>query len=452
MQNKNNKHNLFVVPKHKSNKKMKGVGTPCGLLALSPMLVLMVLMISLSLYFHDFYKVPPTVIFIITSVYALITLRGQNFNDRIAVFSKGAGNSDLMLMIWIFILAGAFAASAKAMNAVDATVNLTLCILPENMLLPGIFAAACLISISIGTSVGTIAALIPIVCGLAGKTGLELPVLSAAAVGGAFFGDNLSFISDTTVVATKTQGCRMSDKFKTNFLIVLPAAIITFVLYLFIGREATTTDIVTSQINLLKILPYAAVLVSAIAGLNVLIVLLLGLLLTGIVGLADGSFQLDSWFAAMANGIDGMSETIFISLLVGGLLAVIRHGGGIDWIIQRLTSHVNSRRGAELSIGMLVTLVNFCTANNTVAILSVGTIARDIAKRFGVDPRKAASILDTFSCFVQGIIPYGAQLLIASGLASIPATAIMPYLFYPYLLGAVAIAAILLGFPKLKQS
>ena len=411
-----------------------------GLLALSPMLVLIILMVGLSLYFHDFYKVPPTIVFIFTSTYALLTMRGLKLNKRIAVFSKGAGDSDLMLMVWIFVLAGAFAASAKAMGAVDATVNLTLSILPESMLLPGIFAAACLVSLSIGTSVGTIAALIPIVNGLV-----------AATVGGAFFGDNLSFISDTTVVATKTQGCRMSDKFRTNFIIALPAAIITFIIYICIGRGSAVSPIEAGQVDILKVLPYLVVLITAIVGVNVLAVLALGIVLTGIIGLCDASYGLDGWFGAMSDGIGGMTETILVALLAGGLLAVIRHGGGIDWIIQRLTARVNGRRGAEASIAMLVSLVNCCTANNTVAILSVGTIARDIASRFGVDPRKAASILDTFSCFVQGILPYGAQLLIASALAAIPATAIIPWLFYPFLLGLAAVAAIILNFPKQKK-
>ena len=422
-----------------------------GLLALSPMLVLIILMVGLSLYFHDFYKVPPAVIFIITSVYALLTMRGLRLSERISVFSKGAGDSDLMLMVWIFILAGAFAASAKAMGAVDATVNLTLSVLPESMLLPGIFAAACLVSLSIGTSVGTIAALIPIVSGLTAKTGLDMPMMAAATVGGAFFGDNLSFISDTTVVATKTQGCRMSDKFRTNFIIALPAAIITFIIYICIGRGSAVSPIDAGHVDLLKVLPYLAVLITAIAGINVLAVLAMGIALTGIIGLCDGSYGLDGWFGTMSEGIGGMTETILVALLAGGLLAVIRHGGGIDWIIHRLTARVNGRRGAEMSIAMLVSLVNCCTANNTVAILSVGAIARDISKRFGVDPRKAASILDTFSCFIQGFLPYGAQLLIASALAAIPATAIMPWLFYPLLLGLAATIAIILKFPYQKD-
>lgn len=422
-----------------------------GLTALSPMLVLVGLMVGLSLWFHDFYKVPLAVIFVATAVVALFTLRGMSLNDRIAVFSRGAGDQDLMLMLWIFVLAGAFAASAKAMGSVDATVNMTLSFLPAGMLLPGIFLAACVVSLSVGTSVGTIVALTPIVVGLSSQTGLDLPMLCAATVGGAFFGDNLSFISDTTVVATKTQGCRMSDKFRTNFFIALPAAAVTFVLYLFIADKQPVPAITPQSVDWLKVLPYAIVLLTAVMGMNVLVVLLLGIVLTGIIGLSTDSYALDGWFSAMKSGISDMSETILIALLAGGLLAVIRYGGGIDWIIQRLTRRVSGRRGAELSIALLVSLVNFCTANNTVAILSVGTIARDISRRFGIDPRRAASILDTFSCCIQGIIPYGAQLLIASGLASIPATMMMPYLYYPYLLGLSALIAILIGIGKRRR-
>lgn len=422
---------------------MEHTTTRQGLISLTPMFVLIALMVGLSLYFNDFYKVPVALLFVISSIVAILTLRGHSLNERINIFSRGAGHSDLMLMIWIFILAGAFASSAKAMGAVDSTVNLTLDLLPPAWLLPGIFLAACFVSISIGTSVGTIAALIPIVSGIAAKTGIELPLLAAATVGGAFFGDNLSFISDTTVVATKTQGCKMSDKFRTNFFIALPAALVTVIVYLMIGHSGTPT-LVGGEVSAIKILPYISVLLLAILGLNVMIVLIIGLLMTGIVGLATSSYDLAQWMSEMWQGISGMSETIIIALLAGGMLAVIRHTGGISWIINCLSTHVKGRRGGECAIGLLVGLVNLCTANNTVAILSVGSIAKDMAQRFGISPRRSASILDTFSCFVQSIIPYGAQLLIASGLAAIPATAIIPYLYYPFLLGIAAFAAIII--------
>lgn len=422
-----------------------------GLLALSPILLLILLMVGFSLYYHDFYKVPLVILFIITSAAALLTLRKKSFNERINIFSKGAAQSDLMLMIWIFVLAGAFASGAKEMGAVEATVNLTLHILPSEMLLPGIFIAACLVSLSIGTSVGTIAALVPIVVGLSTKTGMSCEMLTAATVGGAFFGDNLSFISDTTVVATKTQGCKMSDKFKTNFLIALPAAITTIILYVIIGESCNTNIVAQGDISYVKIIPYLAVLGCAIAGLNVLLVLPIGIILTGIIGICTSSMEFSTWLSSMTQGISSMSETILIALLAGGMLMVIRTGGGIDWIIRRLISHSNNRKSAELSIAVLVSATNLCTANNTVAILSVGSIAKDISQKFDIDPKRTASILDTFSCFVQGIIPYGAQLLIASGLSQVAATSLMPYLYYPYILGAFALISILTGFPKTKK-
>ena len=419
-----------------------------GLLSLSPMFVLVALIVGLSLYFRDAYKVPLVIVFVITSAISLLTLRHTPLNERINIFSRGAGQSDLMLMIWIFILAGAFASSAKAMGAVDATVNLTMQILPPSMLLPGIFLASCIVSLSIGTSVGTIAALVPIAVDMASKTGVDVTTLTAATVGGAFFGDNLSFISDTTIVATKTQGCAMRDKFRTNFLIALPAAAITFAIYVVYGLNQDTTTIEVGEVSAIKIIPYLIVLVTAICGLNVMIALPLGLILTGLIGICSGSYDFSGWCDTMTQGIFSMNETILIAILAGGLLGVIRHGGGINWIIQQLMRHTKGKKRAQLSIAALVSMTNLCTANNTVAILSVGTIAKEISKRFNILPRKTASILDTFSCFIQGIIPYGAQLLIASGLSAVPATSLMPQLYYPYLLGVSALVAIAIGYPR----
>lgn len=408
-----------------------------GLLALSPLFVMVLLFVALGLCFHSFKDIPLLIVFICTSIYALFTLRGLSFEARLSEFSRGAGAPDLLLMIWIFILAGAFASAAKAMGAVDATVNATLILLPPGLLLPGLFLAACFISLSIGTSVGTVVALTPIASGLAPAAGLSVPLMVAAVVGGAFFGDNLSFISDTTVVATRTQGCRMSDKFRTNFIIALPAALVTFIVYILLGRGASP-DVAFGTVNLWKVMPYVVVLVTALLGLNVLIVLLLGIVLTGIVGLTSGSYDLAGWLASLCQGIGGMSELILISMVAGGLLSVIRRGGGITWLIRSLTRRVSTARGAELSIAALVSLTNLCTANNTVAILSVGSLARDISQKFGVSPRRAASLLDTFSCCVQGLIPYGAQLLMAGGLAAVSPTSIIPYLYYPVLLGLSA--------------
>lgn len=359
---------------------MKKLSNTQGILSLSPMLVLVILIVGFSLYYHDAYKVPVVIVFIITAIVSLLTLKNTPLSKRISIFSESAGQSDLMLMVWIFILAGAFASSAKAMGAVDATVNLTLQILPANMLLPGMFLAACVISLSIGTSVGTIAALMPIAAEISKTAGIDIAMLTAATVGGAFFGDNLSFISDTTIVATKTQGCAMRDKFRTNFMIALPAAIITLIIYIICGTSQTVSPIAYSEISVIKIIPYLTVLVTAICGLNVMVALPLGIVLTGIIGILCNDYDFISWCNTMTQGIFSMSETILIAILAGGLFGVIRHSGGISWLIHKIINHTNNRKEAELAIAALVSMTNICTANNTVAILSVGTIAREISK------------------------------------------------------------------------
>ena len=417
-----------------------------GLLSLSPLMVFIVLYVVTSIIARDFYKVPITVAFMVSSIYAVATMRGQ-LRKRINVFSRGAGTPEMMLMIWIFVLAGAFANSAKVMGSIDATVSLTLSLLPSEMLLAGLFLAACFISLSIGTSVGTIVALTPIAAGVAMQTSLSAAMLTAIVVGGSFFGDNLSFISDTTIIATQTQGCKPSDKFRVNSFIVAPAALIILVLYIFMGRGITVpTDI--PEIDFWKVVPYLVVLITAVLGLNVMMVLVLGIVLTGIIGLSNGAFDVYGWFQAMGNGILGMSELIIITLMAGGLLEVIKHNGGIDFIIQRLTRRIHGKRGAELTIAALVSIVNVCTANNTVAIITVGSIAKRIGEKYQLDPRKCASLLDTFSCFTQGLIPYGAQMLMAAGLASLNPIAILPHLYYPLSIGIAALAAIMLRYPK----
>ncbi len=418
-----------------------------GLLALSPLLVFILLYLVTSIIARDFYKVPITVAFMVSSIYAVIVSKGLPLKKRIDIFSSGAGTSQMMLMIWIFILAGAFANSAKVMGAIDATVNLSLMLLPANMLLAGLFLAACFISLSIGTSVGTIVALVPIAAGIADYTGMSLPMIVAVVVGGSFFGDNLSFISDTTIVATSTQGCRLSDKFRVNSFIVMPVAALMLIIYLFMGIDSQVENKI-GDIDFISVIPYLVVLITAILGMNVMAVLTIGLLLTGIIGLLHGAFDFYGWMQAMGNGIMGMGELIIITIMAGGMLELIKYNGGIDYIINMMTRHVNSKRGAELSIAALVSLVNICTANNTVAILTVGGIAKKIGDRFGVDSRKCASILDTFSCMMQGIIPYGAQLLMAGGLAALNPISIIPYLYYPFLLGIMALGSILVRYPK----
>ncbi len=418
-----------------------------GFWALSPLLVFLFLYLVTSIIANDFYKVPIVVAFLISCIYAVLITKDTKLEERIKIFSKGAGNPNMMLMIWIFILAGAFAASAKNMGAIDATVNLTLHLLPDNLLLAGIFLASCFISLSVGTSVGTIVALTPIAAGIADKTDTNLPMLVAIVVGGAYFGDNLSFISDTTILATKTQGCEMKDKFKVNFMIVTPAAIIALILYIFGGINIEAPQNIP-PVNVLKVIPYLIVLATAIMGMNVMIVLTLGILLAGAIGFVTGEYTLYTWFNAMGSGIMNMGELIIITMLAGGLMELIRYNGGITYVIQSLTKKINGKRGAELSIAALVSLTDICTANNTVAIITVGPLANEIAERYGIDKRKSASILDTFSCFAQGLIPYGAQMLMAAGLASINPVCIIPYLYYPMLMGLCAFLSIIFRYPK----
>ena len=418
-----------------------------GLFALSPLFVFVFVYLVGSLVAGDFYKIPLTVAFLIASVYAITTTTGATLKDRISHFTRGASTGNLILMLWIFVMAGAFAASAKDMGSIDSTVNLTLSLLPGNMILAGLFIASCFISISIGTSVGTIVALTPIAAGIALSTDSNTALLTAVVVGGAFFGDNLSFISDTTIVATQTQHCRMSDKFRVNLYITLPAAILILIVYIFMGANIQSPSSVP-EVEYLKVTPYLVVLISAAFGMNVMAVLTLGLLMTGIIGICSGSYDLYGWFGSMGKGITSMGELIIITMMAGGLLEIIRINGGIDYIIGKLTRHVNGKRGAELSIAALVSLVNACTANNTVAILTVGEISKDIGDRYGLDNRKCASILDTFSCCMQGILPYGAQVLMAAGLAEVNPINIIPYLYYPLTLGFVALMSILLRYPK----
>ena len=418
-----------------------------GIWALSPLIVFITLYVVTSIVAGDFFKVPVTVAFMASSIYAIATCGGFPLAKRINLFSRGASSDNLMLMLWIYVLAGAFAASAKEMGSVDATVNCALRFLPSNMLLPGLFIAACFISLSIGTSVGTIVALVPIAATMAHTIGADIPLLTAIIVGGAYFGDNLSFISDTTVVATQTQGCKMSDKFKVNAFIVVPAAIAILLVYFYMGYGLNVPPL-TKNVEYLKILPYLAVLITAIAGMNVMAVLTIGVILSGAIGIFVGSYNLIGWMEAMGQGIAGMGELVIIAMLAGGMLEIIRENGGIDYLISKLTSRVNSKRGAELSIAALVSMVNVCTANNTVAILTVGGISKKICDKYGIDNRKAASILDTFSCAVQGLLPYGVQMLLAAGLANINPMQIIPYLYYPVAIGIAAFVAIIFRFPR----
>lgn len=413
-----------------------------GLYTLSPLVVFFLLYVISGIATDSFYAVPVTVTFLTASLWAIISSRPAPFARRIERFSRGAANPNIMMMIWIFILAGAFAKGASYIGAVDSTVNFTLSLLPSNMLLPGMFLAACIISFSIGTSVGTIAALIPVAAALADKSGLSLALMAGSVVGGAFFGDNLSFISDTTIAATRTQGCAMKDKFRANFRIVLPAALLALVLYVILGlRNSAVAE--PGAIDGWLMLPYLLVLVPALLGVNVVRVLLLGILGSGVLVCFYGNLSLMLWAKALGEGISGMGELIVVTLLAGGMLELIRYNGGLTYLIGLISRRLETRRGAELSIGLMVAFSNICTANNTVAIVAVGDISRRLALRFNVPPARVASVLDTFSCVVQGLLPYGAQLLMAGALVSLPAMQIIPWLFYNFILGAVALAFII---------
>ena len=426
-----------------------------GLLALSPLVVFLCVYLVSSIVTQDFYKTPISAAFLIASIYAMIISKGKSIEERVTTFSKGAGNRNVMLMIWIFVMAGAFAATAKEIGAIDATVNLAMKILPGKLLYAGLFLAACFISMSIGTSVGTIVALVPIAAGIAeelalsGATGFaaSTPFITAIIVGGSFFGDNLSFISDTTIAATRTQECSMADKFKVNLRIVGPAAMIVAILYIILGSAVNVTP-QAGAIEWILLVPYILVIALALTGVNVMAVLGIGIGVNGILGLVKGSLGWSGFLEAIGAGISGMGDLIIVTLLAGGMLELIRENGGIDYIVEVMTRRINGKRGAEFTIAALVSLANLCTANNTIAIITVGRIAKDISERFGLDPRKSASILDTFSCLIQGLIPYGAQLLMAAGLAGISSISIIGYLYYPAVMGACALLAITFRLPR----
>lgn len=418
-----------------------------GLLALSPLAVFLGIYLVSSLIAKDFYKIPIAAAFLIASAYALLISKKAPIEDKIAVFSRGAGHKNVLLMLWIFILAGAFAETARQIGAIDATVAATLHILPPSMLFVGLFLASCFISMAIGTSVGTIVALVPVAAGIASESGFDTGFVTAIVAGGAFFGDNLSFISDTTIAATKTQGCLMSDKFKVNLKIVAPAALAVAVMYIIIGHGASFSA-PADPVSWTRLIPYVLVIGLAMTGVNVVEVLAIGIVVNAIIGFCQGTLTWTTWLGSIGTGIAGMGDLIIVTMLSGGMLEVIRENGGIDYLVRILTKGISGKRGAEFSIAALVSMANVCTANNTIAILTTGRIAKDITTRFGLDQRKTASILDTFSCMIQGLLPYGAQMLMASGLAGISSLSIIKYLFYPYTMGAFAVLAILLRYPR----
>lgn len=420
-----------------SNKRGQG-----SALALLPLGVFLVLFIGSGIISGDFYKMSTLVAFIISTGVAFLFNRKVDFNTKMEVFCKGGGNKDIILMLIIFLFAGAFSGVAKAMGGADSVVNLGLSVLPANLLVTGLFVIGCFISISMGTSVGTIAAIGTIGVAIAEKTGMPSALVLGAVVGGAMFGDNLSMISDTTIAATRTQGCEMRDKFKTNFKIVMPAAILTIIILIMMTKNAGMVEIDTLEYSFIKIVPYLAVIIAALCGLNVMIILTAGIVIAGIIGLASGSFNIVGLCTSIASGAMGMSELIIISLMIAGTIAIIKENGGIDFILNIGLKKFKNKRDAELGIAALVSFVDICTANNTIAIVSTGPIAKDISDEFELEPKRVAGILDMFSCVFQGIIPHGAQLISAAGIALVSPFEIMKFLFYPYLMGICALISI----------
>lgn len=406
-----------------------------NILALSPIVVFLGLYVIISLIIGDFYKIPLTVALLVASLWAMTVFRGVRFTERVEAFAREAGNTSVLYMVWIFILAGCFASIADKTGAVEATVALTINQLPSSFVMPGLFMAACFISMAIGTSVGTVVALTPLAVNFAQSVGADIPFFVAIILGGSFFGDNLSFISDTTIAATRTQGCKMNEKFKANLFLALPAAILTFIIYIF-GDFPIPEHGGVIPSNPWLVIPYLAVIVLAISGVNVTLTLITGIILSFILALASG-YDIFTILGFMGEGIDGMGNLIIITLMAAGMLGLIKAAGGIDALLSFLSRGIRGEKGGQAVISLLVGIVNLCTANNTVAILTVGTISKQISNRFGITPRRSASLLDTSSCIVQCLIPYGAQTLLATSLAGIAPTAPWPYLYYPWILAGI---------------
>lgn len=414
-----------------------------SLLSLAPLAFFLLAYLGGSALVGDFYKIPMSVAFIASSCLAVAVSRGS-LAKRIERFSAGAGHRNILLMVWIYVLAGAFAFTAKEIGAVDATVGLILRIMPSSMVYVALFIAAAFVSLAIGTSVGTVVALVPIAAGMAAQLGQPVAELVALVVGGAYFGDNLSFISDTTIAATQTQGVRMDDKFKMNIRLVWPALLIMLVYSIFKGLGSEVAPFV-EPVSFAYVLPYAVVVGLAIWGVNVMVVLLVGIVAAGLVGVVGGRIDFWGFLSDMGHGVSSMGDLIVVAMLAGGMLELIRANGGLRLILNLMQKGVSGRRGAQLSVAAIVAIANVCTANNTVAIITVGGIARDISSRFGLDPRRTASILDTVSCCVQGLLPYGAQMLLAANLAGCTPLDILPYLYYPVLIGVCVVVSILAG-------
>lgn len=425
---------------------MKKTGNPGNAFALFPFIVFILLYIGTAIFTGEF-SMPVIVAILIASIFSLLMNRKESFSHKLEIFCKGAGDSNIIFLALIFILAGAFAAVAEATGAVDSIVNLGISVLPPNLLIVGVFVVSCFISISMGTSTGTVVALTPIAVSVAEHLGIPVALPVAAVIGGGMFGDNLSMISDTTIAAVRTQETTMKDKFKTNFVIILPAAIITMIILAFIPTGEVPIG-GNYEFSLVTILPYLFVLITALIGFHVILVLIGGIVFSGVIGLLNNSFEFSAFLQIIADGIITMEDLAMIAILISGMVEIIKYNGGIDFVLQFIMSKIKTSRGAAFGIAGLVSAVNITTPNNTVSILITGPLAKDISNKYGIEAKKSASILDIFSCFIQGLIPYGGQLLAAAGLAAVSPAAFIPYSFYSMLLGVSGIVAILVMFRK----
>ncbi|HIV41488.1 MAG TPA: Na+/H+ antiporter NhaC family protein [Candidatus Mediterraneibacter guildfordensis] len=412
--------------------------------ALLPIGVFLVIFLGAGIIFQDFYAMPAIVAFLIALFVAFLQNRKVSFDEKVKIIAQGVGEENIITMSLIFLCAGAFSGAVTAAGGVDSTVNLGLSLIPAHFIVAGLFIISCFISVSMGTSMGTIAALAPIAVGVSDEAGFPMAICIAAVVCGAMFGDNLSMISDTTIAAVKTQGCEMKDKFKANFLIVLPAAVITIVFFWFVTRDMSY-NIASGEYNLFQVIPYLVVLIGALIGINVFLVLIAGTVLSIVVGVWTGTITVSEMFTVMGDGVTSMYDITVISIIVACIVSLVRANGGIQFILDLIKSRIRGKRGAQAGIAALALLVDLCTANNTVAIVMSGPIAKEICDEFGVEPKRSASLLDMFTSVGQGLIPYGAQLLSAATLTGLTPFDMMPYLIYPILMAVCGIGAIIIS-------
>ncbi len=419
--------------------------------ALIPLIIFVGMFLGVGIITGDFTTMPLNVAILVATIVGLVLNRKESFQKKVEIFTKGAGHSNIILMMLIFLLAGAFSQTTEDMGGVKSTVNLGLSLIPENLIIVGLFVICMFVSLSMGTSVGTVAAIAPVGFGLSQATDVSAAITMATVVGGAMFGDNLSMISDTTIAAVRTQKTKMSDKFKVNIKIVLPGAIFTVIVLWFLTNGAQIDASKSYDYDLIKVVPYLFILILALFGVNVIIVLIGGIILSAIIGLFYGTFDWIGLLSSISKGIIGMEDIAIIALLIGGLVALIQHNGGITWLLNFVRNRVKSKRGAELGIAGLVSVADISTANNTISILMAGSLAKDISDEYGVDPRKSASILDMFASCFQGLLPYSPQLIAAAGVASISPFELVPYAIYPMILGICGLIAIAFRLPRLDK-